>query len=157
MRMHVNPASPFARKARIVARESKTLERLQEIETAVSPVAPNSDLAAANPLIKIPALILDDGTTLYDSRVICEYLDSLMEDPHLADIGFFQMLQHPTEGPVRNMRLPNKTSFEARAEVVGAPKLGQHSVEVLREAGLSESEVGALIENGGIVDGRLQR
>jgi glutathione S-transferase len=50
---------------------------LQEVETAVSPVAPNSDLANANPLIKIPALILDDGTVLYDSRVICEYLDSL--------------------------------------------------------------------------------
>jgi glutathione S-transferase len=77
MRVHVNPASPFARKVRIVARESKTLERLQEVETAVSPVAPNSDLANANPLIKIPALILDDGTVLYDSRVICEYLDSL--------------------------------------------------------------------------------
>ena len=77
MRVHVNPASPFARKVRIVARESKTLERLQEVETAVSPVAPNSDLAAANPLVKIPALILDDGTALYDSRVICEYLDSL--------------------------------------------------------------------------------
>jgi len=77
MRLRVNPASPFARKARIVARESGTLARLQEIETAVSPVTANADLAAANPLVKIPALMLDDGRTLYDSRVICEYLDSL--------------------------------------------------------------------------------
>ena len=84
-------------------------------------------------------------------------LDSLMQDPHLADIGFFQMLEHPTEGQVRNMRLPNKTSFEARGEVTGAPKLGQNSVEVLQEAGLSESEIAALIDNGGIIDGRLQR
>jgi glutathione S-transferase len=90
MRVHVNPASPFARKVRIVARESKTLERLQEVETAVSPVAPNSDLANANPLIKIPALILDDGTVLYDSRVICEYLDSL------GSAGLF-----PASGPER--------------------------------------------------------
>jgi crotonobetainyl-CoA:carnitine CoA-transferase CaiB-like acyl-CoA transferase len=79
-----------------------------------------------------------------------------MEDPHLADVGFFQMLEHPTEGPVRNMRLPNKTSFAARGEVVGAPKLGQHSVEVLREAGLSEAQIAALVDNGGIIDGRLQ-
>lgn len=77
MRVRINPASPFARKVRIFARENGTIGRLQEIETAVSPVTPNSDLAGANPLVKIPALVLDDGTTLYDSRVICEYLDSL--------------------------------------------------------------------------------
>lgn len=77
MRVRVNAASPFARKVRVVARETGLIGKLQEIETAVSPVAPNKDLASANPLIKIPALELDDGTTLYDSRVICEYLDSL--------------------------------------------------------------------------------
>ena len=77
MRMRINPASPFARKVRIVARETGTIDRLQEIETAVSPVTPNADLAAANPLVKIPALVLDDGSTLYDSRVIAEYLDAL--------------------------------------------------------------------------------
>ena len=77
MRARVNAASPFARKVRVVARETGLIARIEEIETAVSPVAPNADLAAANPLVKIPTLILDDGTTLYDSRVICEYLDSL--------------------------------------------------------------------------------
>lgn len=77
MRVRVNPASPFARKVRIVAREAGLSGRLEEIDTTVSPVAPNADLAGANPLVKIPALILDDGTTLYDSRVICEYLDIL--------------------------------------------------------------------------------
>jgi crotonobetainyl-CoA:carnitine CoA-transferase CaiB-like acyl-CoA transferase len=82
-------------------------------------------------------------------------LDSLMEDPHLAEIGFFQMRSHPTEGTVRNMRLPNKTSFSPRPEWQGAPKLGQHSVEVLQEAGLSEGDIAALIANGGVIDGRL--
>ncbi|MGH8667431.1 MAG: glutathione S-transferase family protein [Burkholderiales bacterium] len=77
MRMRINPASPFARKVRIVAREAGLPQRPEEIETAVSPVTPNADLAGANPLVKIPALILDDGSTLYDSRVIAEYLDSL--------------------------------------------------------------------------------
>jgi crotonobetainyl-CoA:carnitine CoA-transferase CaiB-like acyl-CoA transferase len=53
------------------------------------------------------------------------------------------------------MRLPNKTSFSARREFMGAPKLGQHSVEVLRDAGLSESEIQALTANGGVIDGRI--
>ena len=83
-------------------------------------------------------------------------MESLMEDPHLADVGFFQTLNHPTEGKIRNMRLPNKSSFASRAEVQGAPKLGQHSVAVLRDAGLSEAEISALIDNGGVIDGRLK-
>jgi crotonobetainyl-CoA:carnitine CoA-transferase CaiB-like acyl-CoA transferase len=82
-------------------------------------------------------------------------LDSLMEDPHLTEIGFFQLRDHPTEGKIRNMRLPNKTSFSPRGQWQGAPKLGQHSVEVLQEAGLSEGEIAALIGNGGVIDGRL--
>jgi glutathione S-transferase len=77
MRVRVNSASPFARKVRIVSRERGLTGQLEEIETAVSPVSPNTDLGQSNPLIKIPALVLDDGTTLFDSRVICEYLDSL--------------------------------------------------------------------------------
>ncbi len=82
-------------------------------------------------------------------------LESLMQDPHLADVGFFQTLEHPTEGKVRNMRLPNKTSFSARQKVQGAPKLGQHSIDVLREAGLTEAEIGSLVANGGVIDGRV--
>jgi len=82
-------------------------------------------------------------------------LDSLMEDPHLAEVGFFQTVEHPTEGRIRNMRLPNKTSFSARREFRGAPKIGQQSVDVLRDAGLSEEEIRALIANGGVIDGRL--
>ena len=77
MKLRVNKASPFARKARILIRETGLAGRLEEIETAVSPVAPNEDLARENPLIKIPALVTDNGDLLYDSTVICEYLDTL--------------------------------------------------------------------------------
>lgn len=83
MRVHVNAASPFARKVRIVLRERNLTGQVEEIETAVSPVAPNADLARSNPLGKIPALILDDGTALFDSRVVCEYLDTLGTAPRL--------------------------------------------------------------------------
>jgi crotonobetainyl-CoA:carnitine CoA-transferase CaiB-like acyl-CoA transferase len=84
-------------------------------------------------------------------------LDSLMDDPHLADAGFFQLVDHPTEGKIRNMRLPNKTSFSPRRELMGAPKLGQHSVEVLRDAGLADAEIQALVGKGVVIDGRLER
>jgi crotonobetainyl-CoA:carnitine CoA-transferase CaiB-like acyl-CoA transferase len=84
-------------------------------------------------------------------------LDSLMDDPHLADAGFFQLVDHPTEGKIRNMRLPNKTSFSPRREFMSAPKLGQHSVEVLRDAGLADAEIQALVGKGVVIDGRLER
>ena len=84
-------------------------------------------------------------------------LDSLMHDPHLADVGFFELKDHPTEGRIRNMKLPNKFSAGARSDYLPAPKLGQHSVEVLREAGLSAADIEALIASGATLDGRLQK
>jgi glutathione S-transferase len=49
----------------------------------VSAAAPNAEVMAVNPLNKIPTLLLADGTELYDSRVICEYLDTLHDGPKL--------------------------------------------------------------------------
>ena len=77
MRLWHNPASPFARKVRIVARETGLSDRIEEVGIMVNPVKPNADLARENPLVKIPALSTPDEGTLYDSAVICEYLDSL--------------------------------------------------------------------------------
>ena len=84
-------------------------------------------------------------------------LDSLLDDPHLADTGFFQWIEHPTEGRVRQMRLPNKLSTGARSDFLPAPKVGQHSVEVLREVGYSDAEIDALIAAGATLDGRLEK
>ena len=76
MKLFFNTASPFVRKVRVFARETGLDGKIEEIATVVSPVQENASLTKANPLAKIPALILDDGTTLFDSPVICEYLDS---------------------------------------------------------------------------------
>ncbi len=83
-------------------------------------------------------------------------LDSLLEDPHLTDIGFFELKDHPTEGRTRNMRLPNKWSCGTRREWHPAPKLGQHSVEILREAGYTQTEIDQLLADGVTVDGRIK-
>jgi len=77
MRLWFNPASPFARKVRIVARETGLAGDIEELSIPVSPVKPHAELARENPLVKIPALATPDQGTLYDSAVICEYLDSL--------------------------------------------------------------------------------
>jgi crotonobetainyl-CoA:carnitine CoA-transferase CaiB-like acyl-CoA transferase len=85
-------------------------------------------------------------------------LDSLLDDPHLADAGFFQLVDHPTEGRIRNMRLPNKLSAGAvREDFSHAPKLGQHSVEILREIGYGDEAIGRMLENGTTLDGRIKQ
>ncbi|HEY8124751.1 MAG TPA: glutathione S-transferase N-terminal domain-containing protein [Methylocystis sp.] len=73
--LRYSPASPYARKIRIAA---DLLGLADRIEIAAANVAdPADSLRCQNPLGKIPTLILEDGTALYDSRVIAEYLDHL--------------------------------------------------------------------------------
>jgi glutathione S-transferase len=74
VQLFYSPNSPYARKARIIIRELELEQRVKE--TAVSLPA-DAKLRAINPLGKIPALLLDDGSVIYDSPVICEYLDEL--------------------------------------------------------------------------------
>jgi glutathione S-transferase len=77
MKLFFNPASPFARKVLVVARERGQFLRLTLALVAPLPIKPVPELAQANPIGKVPTLLLDDGVALYDSRVIAEYLDAL--------------------------------------------------------------------------------
>ena len=77
MKLYMSPLSPFARKTRIVAQEVGLLARLELAPVSVQPLARNEAVAAPNPLAQVPTLVLDDGTALFDSRVICEALDSM--------------------------------------------------------------------------------
>jgi glutathione S-transferase len=70
MKLYTNPASPFARKCRVIAHELNI--KLDEIRTLPFN---DPDFRRINPLGKIPALVLDDGSVLIDSPVICEYLN----------------------------------------------------------------------------------
>ena len=76
MKLFSRPASPFVRKVRVMARDIGLVDQIDEIILA-SPEEMYAEMPKYNPLGKIPALILDDGTVLYESKVICEYLDSL--------------------------------------------------------------------------------
>lgn len=75
-------------------------------------------------------------------------LDDVIDDPHLADAGFFVMTDHPTEGRLRLMATPSAWSATPPAALRPAPRLGEHSVEILKEAGYSGKEIEALIAAG---------
>lgn len=73
-KLRFSVTSPFVRKVLVAAIETGQREGIDLVPTATAD--PNSDLDRDNPLGKVPALVLADGSALYDSRVICEYLDS---------------------------------------------------------------------------------
>ena len=75
MKLFYNPASPYVRKVMVLAHEAKLADRITLISESVLPNKPNALVAASNPLMKVPTLLLEDGSALFDSRVIAEYLD----------------------------------------------------------------------------------
>lgn len=77
MRLFASHTSPFVRKVRVLLHEIGINDKVEWVSIATSPHEPDSELAKVNPLNKIPCLTLDDGTALYDSPVICEYLDAV--------------------------------------------------------------------------------
>ena len=79
MQLIMAAASPFVRKVRVTVREAGLAHRVTEVPVAASPMVPDPDAVSANPLGKIPTLIREDGPAIYDSRVICRYLDDLAE------------------------------------------------------------------------------
>ncbi len=87
MKLFYSPTSPFVRKCLVVAHELGLRERIELVSATPHPVNRDQNVVASNPLGKIPTLIGDDGTTLYDSRIICEYLDALAGGKLLAAQG----------------------------------------------------------------------
>jgi glutathione S-transferase len=75
MKLRYTPPSPFVRKVLVLAIEAGLRERIELVPT--KPWDPGTDLPLDNPLGKVPALVTDEAGVLYDSRVICEYLDLL--------------------------------------------------------------------------------
>ena len=75
-------------------------------------------------------------------------LADIVADPHLAAIGYFRELEHPTEGRIRSMAVPSEWSESIPEFRRHAPRLGEHTREVLREAGLAEAEIERMIAAG---------
>jgi len=75
-------------------------------------------------------------------------LADIVADPHLNATGFFRTLEHPTEGTIRSMAVPSEWSESAPEFRRHAPRLGQHTREVLREVGYAADKVERLIASG---------
>lgn len=106
MQLYSSPASPFVRKVAVSALELGLAARIEVLNITLSPVSPHRELRAHNPLGKIPALITDEGEALYDSPVICEYLDTLAGGNRLF----------PAAGPARWTALRRQALADGLAE-----------------------------------------
>jgi crotonobetainyl-CoA:carnitine CoA-transferase CaiB-like acyl-CoA transferase len=81
-------------------------------------------------------------------------LDGLIDDPHLKAVGFWQEMDHPTEGKLRMTRFPVNFSATPAENRRHQPQLGEHSMEILKEAGLSDEEIAALLASRATVQAR---
>ncbi|WP_027555322.1 glutathione S-transferase [Bradyrhizobium sp. Cp5.3] len=77
MKIYYSPFSPYVRKVLVAAHELGLAGRIEQLPSAAHPINRDQTIIAHNPLGQVPTMLLDDGTALADSRVICEYLDDL--------------------------------------------------------------------------------
>src|ERR1700754_1869615 len=75
-------------------------------------------------------------------------LESMLADPHLVATDFFPIVQHPSEGAIRSMKVSAKFSETVAEPVRLAPKLGEQSEEILAEAGFSQDEIASMVRDG---------
>jgi glutathione S-transferase len=88
MKLHWSPRSPFVRKVMVFAHDVGVADQFECVRTVAAMMKPQPVLMIDNPLSKLPTLVLDNGTVLYDSSVICEYLDHLHGGPKLFPLAF---------------------------------------------------------------------
>lgn len=79
-------------------------------------------------------------------------IHELLVDPHLNQVGFFEMVDHPTEGRIRTMRIPTIWSATPPEPACQAPNLGEHGPQLLAEAGCAAEEIAAWIQDGALMD-----
>jgi glutathione S-transferase len=92
MTLHWSPRSPYVRKVVIAIAEMGLQDRVRIVRTVTGGTTPHLDLMKINPVGKIPTLELPDGTAIYDSPVIIEYLDTLHDGPKLYPIAWPERL-----------------------------------------------------------------
>lgn len=91
MKLLGSPTSPYVRKCRVVAHETGQADDVKVCFLGLTPVTPNDTVTSQNPLDKVPVLLRDGTSSLFDSRVIVEYLDAQSKGPKLF----------PESGPAR--------------------------------------------------------
>ncbi|MBO9353211.1 glutathione S-transferase [Bordetella petrii] len=119
MKIYFSPSSPFVRKCMVVAHETGLAARIEKLPAAAHPVNRDQSIIASNPLGQVPTLLTDDGLALYDSRVICEYLD---------DLGAGKLF--PAAGAARWQALADQALADG---ILGAALLARYEITVRPE------------------------
>ena len=126
MKLRYSPTSPFVRKVMVAAIETGLIERIEKIPTSVTPIKPNDDVARDNPLVKVPALTTDDGLILYDSPVICEYLDTLHDGTNASTFNLTVTANNTTVGEAASSA-PQTIAVDIPVSVTGIASGAQGS------------------------------
>ncbi|SLN28143.1 putative GST-like protein YibF [Pseudoruegeria aquimaris] len=92
MRLYYSPTSPYVRKVMVLLHETEQLASVELVTASGTPLAPAEGLPAANPLSKVPALERPEGPTLYDSRVITQFLDTRAQAGLYPRARYFDVL-----------------------------------------------------------------
>lgn len=130
MQLYYSVNSPYARKARIIIHELDLQSRVQEVPVSLPA---DDNFRAINPLGKIPALVLEGGAVLYDSPVICEYLDDL------GGGAFF-----PRSGPARWRALTLQALGDGLADAVVRRNQERRLPDARRSAEVLERQTRAI-------------
>jgi glutathione S-transferase len=132
MRLYYTTNSPFARKVLMAAIERKLDGKIERI--VLSPWSEGNPVAKVNPAGKVPTLVTDDGLTLYDSPVICEYLDSLGNEPKL----------YPAAGPARWLALRQHALADALLDAMIARRLESRRPDGERSKGWMDRQLASV-------------
>ena len=157
LKLHWSPKSPYVRKVLICAHELDLLPRLELVRSVAAMLKPNLSIMVDNPLSKIPTLVREDGSTLFDSVVICEYLNALADGPlfpphgearwqalrwHALGDGLLDMLilwrnererEHPLPALLDAFELKTRATIallEKEAEALGAAPLSIGAITI---------------------------
>jgi glutathione S-transferase len=127
MKLFYQSHSPYARKVLVFAHEAGLADRLEVIHQETSPVQRNADVFALNPLGKVPVLVCDDQSVLFESSVICEYLDGLHEGrkllPSLPSLRYPALLNQALATGLADAGIAARWESERRPEALRWPPL----------------------------------
>jgi glutathione S-transferase len=148
MKLHWSPRSPYVRKVMICAYETGLEGRIERVRSVAAMKRPNRVLMQDNPLSKIPTLVLDDGRALFDSVVICEYLDSLHDGQSLFPKSAAQRWEalrwHALGDGMLDALILWRNERERATEQRSGELLDAFELKIHASLGLLEREAGAL-------------